>query len=73
MDLKKDFNKAVDNVKDGLDEAKHRSQAEGERAKRDVDGDNMTAGEKLESNVKEGGHNLGADWDKTKRDVRNET
>ncbi|MDQ2817840.1 MAG: hypothetical protein M3T49_06465 [Candidatus Eremiobacteraeota bacterium] len=72
-DLKNDFNKAVDNVKDSVDQAKHKSQADGERAKRDVAGKDMTASEKVESTVKEGGHNLGADWDKTKKDVRNNT
>jgi len=70
MDIKKQFDKVVDNVKDRIDEAKHRSEAETERAKRDVAGQDMTASEKIKSVAKEGGHDVAADWDKTKRDVR---
>jgi hypothetical protein len=49
MGLKHEFNKIADNVKDTVSEAHHRSDAEGEQAKRDVAGDTMTPGEKLGS------------------------
>jgi hypothetical protein len=59
-----------DDVRDGVDEAKHRTQATGERLSRDVQGDNMPIGERIASNVREAGHNVAAAFDKTKRDVR---
>ncbi len=73
MDIKKEFGKAVDDVKDTLDETKHRSEAEVEHTKRDVAGQDMTASEKLKSGAKEGANKVEADWDKTKRDVRDNT
>ncbi len=59
-------------VKDGVDEAKHRAQAAAEHASRTIKGDNQSLGEKIASNVKEAGHNLAADVDKAKRDVRHD-
>lgn len=38
MALKDAINKHVDNAKDAADEAKHRSEAEGEKAKRKLGG-----------------------------------
>ncbi|MBC5806453.1 MAG: hypothetical protein DLM53_11640 [Candidatus Eremiobacter antarcticus] len=70
MDIKKEFDKTVDDVKDTMDEAKHRSKAEAEQTKRDVAGQDMTATEKAKSAAKEGANRVEADWDKTKRDVR---
>ena len=65
---------AVDTIKgdvhDGVDEAKHRAQAAGERLSRDVQGDKMPIGERIASNVREAGHNVAAEFDKAKRDVR---
>ncbi len=55
---------------DALDEAKHRVKAGGEKVKRAVEGDSMPLGERVASNVKEAGHNLKADYDRAKRDVR---
>jgi hypothetical protein len=57
---------------DVLDEAKERVKAGGEKAKRAVEGDNMPLGDRVASHVKEMGHDLRADYDKTKRDVRDE-
>jgi len=51
------------NVKDALNEAGHRANAEGEKAKRDLAGDQMTSGEKVGSMFRQA----------TKRDVRNNT
>ena len=71
MSLKDEFNKVVDNVKDTLHEGAHRSEADAERAKRDVAGDAMTPGEKAGSALNEAGHTVAAEFDATKRDVRN--
>jgi hypothetical protein len=62
--------KVAADVKDALTEAGHRSAAEGERAKRDVAGDEMTAGEKLGSVVNEAKESTLADVDRLKREVR---
>lgn len=59
-----------EDTKDLADEAKHRTQAMGERAKRGIEGENMPLGERVASNVKEAGHDLKADFDRAKRDVR---
>jgi hypothetical protein len=55
---------------DALDEAKHRVEAGGEKAKRALEGDSMPLGERVASHVKEAGHNVKASVDETKRDVR---
>ncbi len=70
-----DARRTVDTIKDdthdALDEMKHRVQAGGEKVKRAVEGDSMPLGDRVASHVKEAGHDLKADYDKTKRDVRN--
>ena len=65
--------KGVDNVKDTVSEAGHRSAAEGEQAKRDVAGDDMTLGEKVKSGLNQGKETVQGDLDAAKRDVRNNT
>jgi hypothetical protein len=64
----------VDTIKgdtqDTLDEMKQRVEAGGEKMKRAVEGDSMPLGERIGSHVKEAGHDLKADVDKTKRDIR---
>ncbi|HEY0396593.1 MAG TPA: hypothetical protein VGD01_19100 [Candidatus Elarobacter sp.] len=55
---------------DALHEAKERVEAGGEKMKRAVQGDSMPLGDRLASHVKEFGHNLSADADKSKRDLR---
>jgi hypothetical protein len=69
--------RAVDTIKgdthDALDEAKHRVQAGGEKFKRAVEGDDMPLGDRVASHVKEAGHDLKADYDASKRDVRDDT
>ena len=57
---------------DALDEAKERVKAGGEKLNRAVEGDDMPLGDRVASHVKEMGHDLKADFDKTKRDVRDE-
>jgi hypothetical protein len=57
---------------DALDEVKERVKAGGEKVKRAVEGDQMPLGERLASHVKEMGHDVKADYDKSKRDVRDQ-
>ena len=72
-----DASKTADTIKgdtrDTLDEAKHRVLAGGEKVKRAVEGDEMPLGDRIASHVKEAGHDLKADVDKSKRDVRDST
>jgi gas vesicle protein len=65
--------KVVDDTKDAVNEVSHRTNAEVERAKRDVAGDEMSAGEKVKSVVKEGSERTKAEIDKVKREVRDRT
>jgi len=71
-----DTRRTVDTIKadthDALDEAKHRVQAGAEKVKRAVEGDDMPLGDRVASHVKEAGHELKADFDATKRDVRDD-
>jgi hypothetical protein len=63
----------VDDVRDTVNEGRHRGEAEAERAKRETAGDVMTPGEKAGSALKEGKDRILAEVDKTKRDLRNQT
>ena len=65
-----DVKKAVDDAKDAMHEVKHRSEAEIEKAKREIAGDDMTAGEKVKSVVHEDVERTKAEIDKAKREVR---
>ena len=62
--------RGVDDVRDTVNESKHRSAAEIEHDRRETAGDVMTPGEKLGSAAKEGKERVLADVDKTKRDAR---
>lgn len=73
MGLKDAINKIVDNVKDTANEASHKSAAEGEQAKRDVAGDQMSVGENLGSMANQAKEELQGETAATKRDVRNST
>ncbi len=64
---------ALENAKDAVSEASHRSAAEGEQAKRDLAGDQMTAGEKLGSILNQGKNTVQAEVDASKREARNAT
>jgi hypothetical protein len=64
---------AAANVKDAASEATHKSVAEGEQAKRDVAGDQMTAGEKASSMVNQAKNSVQADVDSSKQTIRNNT
>ncbi len=70
MGVKKAFNRTVKDVKDSVSEGKHRAKAGAERGKREAAGPQMTASQKVSSNVKEAGQKTAAGFDRTKRKVR---
>jgi hypothetical protein len=61
----------VDNVRDGVNETGHRTEARAEQEKRNLAGDEMTTGEKAQSMFNQGKNEVQAEYDQTKRDVRN--
>jgi hypothetical protein len=63
----------VDDVRDTVNEARHRGEAEAERAKRETAGDALTPGEKVGSALNEGKERTLAEIDKAKRDLRDKT
>ena len=65
--------KTVDDAKDTLHEAGHRSNAEGEKAKRELLGDEMTTGEKAKSVANQAKETVQAEYDAAKKDVRSNT
>jgi hypothetical protein len=65
--------KALDDVKDTTNETAHRSNAEGEKAKRELLGDEMTTGEKAKSVANQAKETLQAEYDAAKKDVRHNT
>jgi len=69
--LKEEFTKVVDNVRDGVSEAGHRSAAEGEQAKRDLAGDQLTPSENIASVANQAKHSVAAEIDGAKVDIRN--
>jgi hypothetical protein len=71
-DTQDKLNTLKHDAKDTVDEAKNRTQAAGERLKRDAAGDAMPLGERVVSNVKEALHDTKADYDAAKRDVRHD-
>jgi hypothetical protein len=62
--------KGAEDVKDTVSEIGHRSAAEGEQAKRDVAGDEMTLGEKAGSVLNQGKESTLAEGAAAKRDLR---
>ena len=73
MDIKKSVKDGIDNTRDAAREAIHRSTADAERAQRELDGDEMTAGEKAKSVGNEVKNRTQAEMDKIKREVRSHT
>jgi gas vesicle protein len=63
----------VDDVKDSIHEGQHRSAAEGERAKRETLGNELTPSEKVGSALNEAKHRTQAEYDAAKRNVRDKT
>ena len=65
--------RGIDDVKDSVHETQHRSAAEGERARRDVLGDELTPGEKVGSVANEAKQRAQAEVDAMKRELRDKT
>jgi hypothetical protein len=73
MDIKKSVKDTIENTKDATKEALHRSTADAEHARRDIDGGDMTATDKLKSVGNEVKNRTEAEIDKAKREVRTHT
>jgi hypothetical protein len=67
------IDKAGKNVKDSFNEARHRGEADAERASRETLGDEMTTSEKVGSVVNEAKNRTQAEIDAAKRELRNKT
>jgi len=63
----------IHNAKDTIDETLHRSTAEAEKTRREVDGEEMTPEEHITSMANEAKHRTEAEIDKAKREVRKHT
>lgn len=70
MGLKDAIDKMGKDIKDTVKETGHRSAAEGEQAKRDVAGQDMTVGENVKSMANQAKESLQADTSATKREAR---
>lgn len=65
--------KNIDNTRDAIHEAHHRSMAEAEEAKRKALRDHLSPGEKAGSALNEAKHRTQAEIDAAKHDLRNKT
>jgi hypothetical protein len=65
--------KGIADAKDAAGEVLHRSGAEAEKTRREVEGDTMTTGEKVASVVNETKHRTQAEIDAAKRNLRDST
>lgn len=65
--------RGVDDVKDRVHENEHRTAAEGEQARRDLLGDEMSPGEKAGSIADEAKNRAQAEVDAIKRELRDKT
>ncbi len=65
--------RGLDDAKDAMHESKHRAEAEGEKSRREMLGDEMTPGEKAGSAVNEAKHRTQAEIDAAKRKLRDNT
>jgi hypothetical protein len=73
MSIKNEIKDTVKNARDAANETLHRSTADAEHVRREVDGDEMTLGEKAKSGANELKNRLQAEADKAKREARNRT
>ncbi len=80
MDFKKDIDNVKDAVKKGVEDVKgaahetaHRSTADAEHTRRELDGEAMTPGEKAASMLNEGTNRAQAEIDAAKRRARDAT
>ncbi len=65
--------RGLEDAKDSAGEAMHRSAAEAEKTRREVDGDNMSLRDKVTSGASEAKHRIEAETDKAKRHARDST
>ena len=70
MGLKDAFEKVGKDIRDTVNEAGHRSAADGEQAKRDIAGDDMTVGENAGSMFNQAKESIKADVSSAKREAR---
>jgi hypothetical protein len=73
MGLRDELKKVGDNIKDAVDETRHREAAEVEREERELNGNVMTPGEKIRSTGRQAEHDVLADVDRAKRAIRENT
>jgi len=73
MGLEREIDKATKNMRDAINETKHRAEADAEKYERESDDGTMTQGERLRSAANETKHNIQADIDKSKRELRDKT
>ena len=71
--LEREIDKAAKDIRDRISEAKHRTEAGAEKLERDTDPGTMSEGDRMRSAVEETKHNIQADVDKGKRELRDET
>ncbi len=71
--ITEEVKRGVQDVRDSAAEAVHHSAAEGERARRETEGDTMTPGEKMTSVVDETKERMKEGADKAKRSIRDNT
>jgi hypothetical protein len=64
--------RGVDDARDTMNEAAHRTDAELERQRREANPDGLSPGEKVSSALKEGKDRVLAEVDKAKRDARHD-
>ena len=72
MSNKDTIKNTIDDVRDTANEAKHRTVAEAEHARRDIAGNDMTLGDKTKSAANELKNRAQAEIDKTKRELRHD-
>ena len=70
MGIKEGLEKLAHDAQDKLDQLGHRAGAEGERQQRDLNGDLMTPAAKAGSVLREGKHEVLAEVDSAKVDIR---
>lgn len=73
MGVEHKVEKIAKNIKDTVDEAGHRAQAQSERESRETGGDLLSPMEKMRSHANEAKHEVLAEVDKAKRAVRDHT
>lgn len=68
-----DIKDAARDIRDATKETIHRAKADAEKETREVNGEDMTASEKVASGAREAKERLAAEGDKLKRNIRDNT